>query len=206
MMATRRDNSYWRTKHERIAEAAFDEFSKKGFDLASMEKIAESAGVSKVTVYNHFATKDQLFIDCCEYFFEFMFRPFEFDPEQIANNGTFSLELFILAVVEFSLNPKLLAMRNMMRSEYARMAALGSRRKETDLAPTQLIGTLCQLLPMEEKRRKDIAELILSLVLVKCQNHAEVQSYLNLPLNSEESIRAVSREINQIVDGSGLIR
>src|SRR5665648_745644 len=32
-----------------------------GYELASMDKIAETAGVSKRTVYNHFGSKENLF-------------------------------------------------------------------------------------------------------------------------------------------------
>ena len=43
-----------------IVAAARVEFLRDGFD-ASMDTIAAGAGVSKVTVYNHFGSKDELF-------------------------------------------------------------------------------------------------------------------------------------------------
>ena len=48
-------------KHAAIVEAAVAEFSAHGFDAARMDSVADRAGVSKRTVYNHFASKEQLF-------------------------------------------------------------------------------------------------------------------------------------------------
>lgn len=48
-------------KNQAIIAAAIGEFKNKGFETTSMDQIAHSAGVSKRTVYNHFASKDLLF-------------------------------------------------------------------------------------------------------------------------------------------------
>lgn len=48
-------------KREAIFHAALLEFKDKGFAGASMDAIALRAQVSKRTVYNHFASKDELF-------------------------------------------------------------------------------------------------------------------------------------------------
>jgi len=50
-------------KREAIVQAAISEFRSNGFDITSMDKIAAKAGVSKRTVYNHFASKEELFAD-----------------------------------------------------------------------------------------------------------------------------------------------
>ena len=44
-----------------IVAAARAEFFEKGYRAASIEKIAGRAGVSKVTIYTHFETKERLF-------------------------------------------------------------------------------------------------------------------------------------------------
>lgn len=46
---------------DRILEAALDVFSEKGFHHATMDEIAERAGVGKGTVYRYFSSKDNLF-------------------------------------------------------------------------------------------------------------------------------------------------
>ena len=48
-------------KRAAILDGAIDVFINMGYELASMDKIAETAGVSKRTVYNHFGSKENLF-------------------------------------------------------------------------------------------------------------------------------------------------
>ncbi|MCD1260012.1 TetR/AcrR family transcriptional regulator [Paenibacillus athensensis] len=50
-----------RKKRESILNGAVQVFTEMGYDHASMDRIAETAGVSKRTVYNHFQNKDHLF-------------------------------------------------------------------------------------------------------------------------------------------------
>lgn len=50
-----------RQKREAILEAALSEFEARGFSETSMDRIADTARVSKRTVYNHFASKEALF-------------------------------------------------------------------------------------------------------------------------------------------------
>lgn len=48
-------------KRKIILDAAIQIFSQYGFDASSMDKIAETAGVSKITIYKHFQNKEILF-------------------------------------------------------------------------------------------------------------------------------------------------
>jgi TetR/AcrR family transcriptional regulator of autoinduction and epiphytic fitness len=48
-------------KRDAILDAAARAFREDGFDAASMDRIAELAGASKRTVYNHFGSKEALF-------------------------------------------------------------------------------------------------------------------------------------------------
>jgi TetR/AcrR family transcriptional regulator of autoinduction and epiphytic fitness len=48
-------------KKQDVLRAAIQEFRLFGFAGASMDRIAEQAGASKRTVYNHFVSKEQLF-------------------------------------------------------------------------------------------------------------------------------------------------
>lgn len=48
-------------KGEDIVRAATTLFMKDGYELTSMEAVAKRAGVSKLTIYSHFANKDELF-------------------------------------------------------------------------------------------------------------------------------------------------
>lgn len=48
-------------KRNSILDAAIQAFQDEGYDNTSMDRIAEVAGASKRTVYNHFASKEMLF-------------------------------------------------------------------------------------------------------------------------------------------------
>jgi len=56
-------------KRAAILDAAMALFPARGYDGASVEAIAQAAGVSKLTVYSHFADKEALFgaavTECC---------------------------------------------------------------------------------------------------------------------------------------------
>ncbi len=47
----------------RIREVANRMFIERGFDSVTVAEVAREAGVSTVTVFNHFATKEDLFLD-----------------------------------------------------------------------------------------------------------------------------------------------
>ncbi|MBL8035019.1 MAG: TetR/AcrR family transcriptional regulator, partial [Leptospiraceae bacterium] len=49
-------------KRESILTAAIAVFIEEGFEQASMDRIAERAEASKRTVYNHFESKESLFM------------------------------------------------------------------------------------------------------------------------------------------------
>lgn len=56
-------------KRQQIVLAAVAEFTENGFPATSMDKVAQRAEVSKRTVYNHFASKDELFVGIVQYMF-----------------------------------------------------------------------------------------------------------------------------------------
>src|ERR1700710_838384 len=47
----------------RIREVANQLFIERGFDAVTVAEVARAAGVSTVTVFNHFPTKEDLFLD-----------------------------------------------------------------------------------------------------------------------------------------------
>jgi len=52
-----------RETRQRISDVATAMFIERGFDEVTVAEIAEAAGVSKVTVFNYFPRKEQLFFD-----------------------------------------------------------------------------------------------------------------------------------------------
>ncbi|UHQ19871.1 TetR/AcrR family transcriptional regulator [Lysobacter sp. KIS68-7] len=61
-------------KRAAIIDAAVAEFRQSGYAATSMDKVAATAGVSKRTVYNHFPSKEVLFVQILEQLWE---RAFE---------------------------------------------------------------------------------------------------------------------------------
>ena len=49
--------------HERVLDVALRLFAERGIDATSMDAIAESSGVSKATIYNHWQDKDALCLE-----------------------------------------------------------------------------------------------------------------------------------------------
>lgn len=68
------------SKREQIAQAAMQLFIQHGYRETIMDQIAAEADVSKHTIYNHFQSKEGLFIELMEQFIDEQFQP-EFNSE-----------------------------------------------------------------------------------------------------------------------------
>lgn len=51
-----------RSRREDLLESAMETFRAVGFRAAGIERVLEEAGVSKMTLYNHFGSKDELIV------------------------------------------------------------------------------------------------------------------------------------------------
>lgn len=69
-------------KRQAIVDAAMRVFLREGFAGASMDAIAAEAGVSKRTIYNHFADKERLFIFVFEATLDAVVRDFDASVEE----------------------------------------------------------------------------------------------------------------------------
>jgi AcrR family transcriptional regulator len=67
-----------RQAHERVLRAALDLFGERGIDATSMDAIARTSGVSKATIYNHWANKEVLLLDVM-----LMVSGLDRDPEDV---------------------------------------------------------------------------------------------------------------------------
>ena len=63
-------------KREDIRRAAIELFQGYGFKKVSIDEIARKAGVSQVTIYNHFGSKDDLVRDCIRTLFHNIMEKF----------------------------------------------------------------------------------------------------------------------------------
>ncbi|MGN1402540.1 MAG: TetR/AcrR family transcriptional regulator [Bacillus sp. (in: firmicutes)] len=55
---------------EQIKKAALMHFAEKGFDGTSMAHIAAEVGIKKQSIYTHFSSKDNLFMEICREVFQ----------------------------------------------------------------------------------------------------------------------------------------
>ncbi|HPT46524.1 MAG TPA: TetR/AcrR family transcriptional regulator [Candidatus Rifleibacterium sp.] len=67
-------------RNERMFNAALREFSLLGFHQANVDSIAHNAGVSKATLYNHFPTKEAMFLAVFEQVLHVAMKLPEIDP------------------------------------------------------------------------------------------------------------------------------
>ena len=56
--------------HQKVLEAALNLFAEKGIDATSVDAIAAASGVSKATIYKHWADKDALCMEVMVYIHE----------------------------------------------------------------------------------------------------------------------------------------
>ncbi|HZT89094.1 MAG TPA: TetR/AcrR family transcriptional regulator [Stellaceae bacterium] len=111
-------------KAESILVAAQHHFLEHGFGAVSMDAIAREAGVSKATVYAHFASKEELFGAIVARVSERHFHGFsppELDPRDIAA----SLAVLARRFLDLLLSPEAIALNRIIIAEVARFPGLG---------------------------------------------------------------------------------
>jgi TetR/AcrR family transcriptional repressor of mexJK operon len=112
------------SKAESILAGAKRAFLAAGFGAVSMDAIAREAGVSKATVYAHFAGKEELFgavigRECERYFARFSAG--ELDPRDVRASLTVLGRRFL----ELLLSPDAIALYRIILAEVTRFPGLG---------------------------------------------------------------------------------
>jgi TetR/AcrR family transcriptional repressor of mexJK operon len=111
-----------------IIAAARQTFLAEGYD-ASVDTIAASAGVSKVTLYNHFGSKEGLFIAVIGEALDHALGQLVAEAKQRASeqdDPKRALTRATQALVEGVTEPDVLALRNLVTGELRRFPQLGS--------------------------------------------------------------------------------
>jgi len=114
-------------KHAAILEAATDAFLRRGYTGASMEEVAAGAGVSKQTVYNHFADKEKLFAEVVAQTVDAASELVHAEVRDLNDSGDIEADLCDLArrLLAAVLNPPLLQLRRLVIAEAARFPRIG---------------------------------------------------------------------------------
>lgn len=125
-----------------IRNAAIDLFMADGMDRTSMDAIAAAAGVSKQTVYSHFACKDDLFRSCVAY----KVRTYGLDPSSLP--GGDGVDTFLAhigrAYLTLISDPGVIRMFRLMVSEAETHAATVKSFHES--GPVMTAANITQLL------------------------------------------------------------
>lgn len=112
-------------KHRAIQQAGTDVFLELGYSAATMDLIAERAGVSKQTVYNHFQSKDRLFKSTIADMTADLLAPLTLRDrsKSTPRELLFGLSRQLLTLM---LQPSSLALYRLIMSETARFPELGA--------------------------------------------------------------------------------
>ena len=113
-------------KRQSILDGAVKVFGEHGFDISSMDEIAEVAGVSKRTIYNHFPSKEKLF----EIIVEEFLQPIEkIKPIKYSNAVSLDNQLkeFILAELYLINDPTRRKLSKMLTSVFLMKRDFGKK-------------------------------------------------------------------------------
>jgi AcrR family transcriptional regulator len=114
-------------KRRQILVGARQVFIELGFERASVALMAERAGVSKATLYNHFADKAALFASCLEE--ESAALRGELAGVLEAGSGDLERDLFTIGekLLRFKISPTVMALHRIIVSEAPRFPEVGQR-------------------------------------------------------------------------------
>jgi TetR/AcrR family transcriptional repressor of mexJK operon len=144
-------------KHSAITRAASEMFLSEGFDRASLDQIAQRAGVSKQTIYSHFADKEALFKAICTELTEKLTIPLR---NALPSEG--SLREILLRLGEntlaMMLRPASLDLHRLVLNAAARFPELG--RTAFEAGATRMMEDLSALLTQRSQLRDGLGRTV----------------------------------------------
>lgn len=108
------------SKRRSILDAAYRLFRAQGFDGTSMAEITAQAGGSKATLYSHFASKEELFVECMVAAVENYMSGTLQHLDASAGDPRTALLDFGTSVLAFICSPEQIEVRRLMIAEAAR--------------------------------------------------------------------------------------
>src|SRR5436190_20060303 len=114
-------------KRRAIVEAATAAFLRDGYRGTSMDEIAAKAGVSKQTVYKHFADKERLFSEVVVTTVSEASDPVSDEVRNLQDTGDIDADLRDLARRQLAtvMQPRLMQLRRLVIAEAGRFPELG---------------------------------------------------------------------------------
>ncbi|NUR48642.1 MAG: TetR/AcrR family transcriptional regulator [Hamadaea sp.] len=189
-------------KREAIVKAARTSFVRDGFD-AGMDAIAAEAGVSKVTVYNHYGNKETLFIavvgDALE---EALAEAIAGTAERLSASDDLrsALKWTARAWVTSMTRPDMVALRHLVVSEVRRFPQLGVAWREhgPDRARPALAAAFRRLAAAGRLDMPDVDVAILQLYSLVLYPHL-VHSAYGTTLDEDTTERLIDSGVDMIL-------
>lgn len=141
-------------KRAAILAAAQQLFASHGFTATSMDAVAQLAGVSKLTAYRHFGSKDKLFAEAVTARCTAMLGQFDFEVA-VPDGARAALIAFGQAFLNLILHDGALTVHRLIIAERERAPQLGQIFHDSAIAPTQ--GRLSRLIARLDVRVDDPA-------------------------------------------------
>ena len=188
-----------KAKAEAILRAAAELFLAQGFQGTSMDAVAGRAGVSKQTVYSHFANKEELFTACIGA----KVGGYGFDAAAVVDDADLRAALLTIArqFVDLLLDPDVVAMHRVVMGEAASQPRIASLF--FDSGPRQTKAAVCAFLQRQvDQGRLRIPGDRLLYAAVQLLNMAIGMYQLQLLLGLRESIdeAELRPHLEQVVD------
>lgn len=189
-------------KHDAIIEAATRAFFTHGYSQASIEGIAADAGVSKVTVYNHFGGKSELFQRAVEKRCDTIRQRLIVD-EWDGPIGE-RLREFGHAMTEFLMKPEMIQFEIGLAAEVEREPKLGANFFAA--GPKRLHSALAGLLERARDRGElqfEDAEMCAEHLGAMFKGLTDLERRMGIPIDPDRTARRISSAVDLFLRANG---
>lgn len=108
-------------KRQAILDTAYRLFRTQGFDKTSVSEITEQVGGSKATIYSHFPSKEELFVECMMAASEDYIENVVTLLDASGSDPSTALREFGKRLLSFICTPEMLATRRLLIAEAGRL-------------------------------------------------------------------------------------
>jgi TetR/AcrR family transcriptional regulator, mexJK operon transcriptional repressor len=186
-------------KRRAILEAGTEVFLRNGYRGTSMDEIAARAGVSKQTVYKHFADKETFFTEIVTAMVDEVARPVQDEVHRLEDSGDLEADLRDLARRQLRsvMQPNLLQLRRLVIGEAGRFPELGKTFYER--GPERTVASLAAA--FEHLAERGLLRIEDPKLAAAHFNWLIMSAPLNRAMLSGENEPPPAAELERFVDG-----